>query len=194
MVSASDNLRAFIVCEVPEKQASMGRVNVPLERLQTWKSSRLNLATVIAKLLDIEFDAKEAEFKNALKIGMLPSKKGRRWVSLNYSPFALEINKHAVPINELLFFVNSSLSIDRERIEDLLERPVLDSEKAYTPSIERQEQRKSETQAMYQDWQDAYEKLRKKSTNKPKSWFAMQIAKLDIAQGRDSETIRKHLK
>lgn len=49
------------------------------------------------------------------------------------------------------------------------------------------------TQAMYADWHDEYLRLKKKHPNKSNSWISQQIAKLPIAQGKDSETIRKNM-
>ncbi len=34
-----DAQRAFIVCDDPDKQEQMGRIQVPLERLQQWQTS-----------------------------------------------------------------------------------------------------------------------------------------------------------
>lgn len=64
----------------------------------------------------------------------------------------------------------------------------------YTPSDVKREARKLETQAMYASWQKKYRELKRKSPDRPDSWHAGQIAKSDIANGRDAETIRKHMK
>lgn len=58
----------------------------------------------------------------------------------------------------------------------------------------RREQRKRETQAMYQDWQAEYQRLRESHPGKSKKWCANQIARLEMARGRDSETIRRRLR
>ena len=53
---------------------------------------------------------------------------------------------------------------------------------------------------MHQSWQDEYEKLIRENTNKPnqpkkaKGWYAYQISKLPIAQGRSEATIERILK
>jgi len=89
-------------------------------------------------------------------------------------------------------FENEQLFIDSDCIDDLLNRPPLQQDKTYTPSTNKRDARKLETLAMYQDWKDAYLKLSKQHPDKSKTWCSIQIAKMDIARGKDSETIRKN--
>jgi len=49
------------------------------------------------------------------------------------------------------------------------------------------------TQAMYQDWKDAYLSLIDEHPNKTDRWYATKIAKMDIAKNKDAETIRKNM-
>lgn len=48
---SEDAKRAFIVCDDPDQQDRMGRINVPPPRLQQWQASAKQLAVVIAGLL-----------------------------------------------------------------------------------------------------------------------------------------------
>jgi len=66
--------------------------------------------------------------------------------------------------------------------------------KAARGSIVRREARKLDTQAMYKRWQKAYREAVKLRPNKSDTWYSIHIAKMDIAKGRDAETIRKHMK
>ncbi len=185
--------RAFIICDNAEMQSQIGRVQIPFVRLQQWQSSVKQLASVIANLLGfkdkIEFSANQA----TIKLGMLKSSKGRRWVSLSCANLSLVINQHSVPIEDVLYFENEQLFIDSDCIDDLLNRPPLQQDKTYTPSTNKRDARKLETLAMYQDWKDAYLKLSKQHPDKSKTWCSIQIAKMDIAKGKDSETIRKNM-
>jgi hypothetical protein len=185
--------RAFIVCDDAEMQSQMGRVKVPLVRLQQWQGSAKQLAKVIAELLGltdkIAFSANQA----VIKLGMLKAEKGRRWVTLNGSDLSLEINQHTVPVDEVLYFENQQLVIDQNKINDLLNSESLSKGKKYTPSITKREAGKLETQAMYQDWKDEYLRLNEQHPNKGHKWFAFEISKMDIAKGRDAETIRKNM-
>lgn len=49
------------------------------------------------------------------------------------------------------------------------------------------------TQAMYEVWRKKYRELKRKNPNKVDTEISKMIKKMDIAQGRDSETIRKQM-
>ncbi|MEX0962939.1 MAG: hypothetical protein WDZ52_02705 [Pseudohongiellaceae bacterium] len=189
----TDRMRAFVVCEVPHKQAEMGRVAVQLERLQQWAVDSRMLARFMALQLGLEPARVQVTEAGVLRLGMVPSPRGRRWVSLLPSPLALEINQQRVPVNEVLFAGGGEISLDELRIQAMLAKEPEASGKAYTPSTDGRESRKQQTQAMYQDWHDAYVKLIKQHPNRPKTWYAHKISRLEIAKGKSSETIRKRL-
>lgn len=185
--------RAFIVCDDADMQGQMGRVKIPLVRLQQWQTSVKQFALAIAGLLGlndkIAFTANQA----VIKLGMLTSSKGRRWVTLNSADLSLEINQHNLPIDELLYFDDQQLVIDHNAVNALLNSEPLSKGKKYTPSIAKREAGKLETQAMYQNWKDEYLKLNGLHPNKPDTWYAAKIFKMEIAKGRDAETIRKNM-
>jgi len=185
--------RAFIVCDDADMQSQIGRVQVPLIQLQQWQSSVKQLAIVIADLLSfkdkIEFTANQP----TIKLGMLKSSIGQRWVSLNCADLSIVINQNSVPVDDVLYFENEQLFIDYDCINDLLNRHQLQQGKIYTPSTNKREAKKLETQAMYKDWNDAYLKILKSHPTKSKKWCSMKIAKMDIAKDKDSETIRRNL-
>lgn len=185
--------RAFIVCDDPNMQNQMGRVQIPLIRLQQWQGSVKQLSQVIANLLGLADKIAFAVNDPVIKLGMLKAPKGRRWVTLNSLDLSLEINKHSVPIDDVLYFEGEQLVVDQDAIDDLLSREPLTQGKPYIPSVNQREASKLKTQAMYQDWNDEYFRLTKLHPNKSKSWCAKQIAKMDIAQDKDSETIRKNI-
>ncbi len=185
--------RTFIVCEDAEMQSQMGRVKVPLVRLQQWQGSVKLLAKVIADLLGLKdkimFQADQA----VIQLGMLNSQKGRRWVTLNSADLSLEINQNPIPLDEVLFFDDIELIVDQNRIYDLVNSESLDKGKRYTPSTTKREARKLLTQAMYQDWKDAYLRLSEEHPRMSDPWIAKKISKMEIAKGRDAETIRKNM-
>lgn len=188
-----DKQRAFIVCDHPDMQTQMGRITVPLERLKQWKTSSKHFARVIANLLGFEGIANDKKEAGIYGLGMLKSDTGRRWVSLSVSPLSIVINQHATLVGDLLYIENSQLAIDHERISELLNNPTRNA-KDYTPNTDKREARKQTTQAMHQDWKDAYLASLKKHPKKSDTWHSQQIAKLPIAQGKSSETIRKNMK
>ncbi len=72
--------------------------------------------------------------------------------------------------------------------------PLTSADTRSTKNTARLEVRRLNTQSMYNSWQKEYRKLMKARPNKSKSWCSVQIAKMDISNGRDSETIRRNLK
>ena len=63
-----------------------------------------------------------------------------------------------------------------------------------TSNAVRREAGKRETEAKYRRWQAAYRKLKKTHKGRSGVWYSQQIARLAIADGRNPETIRKHMK
>lgn len=185
--------RAFVVCDDTDMQSQIGRIQIPLEQLQQWQSSVKQISIVIASLLNLKDKTIFSSDQPIIKLGMLKSKKGRRWVTFNSSDLSLEINQHTVPIEEVLYFEDQHLFIDLDYIDDLLTREPLSQSKTYTPSTVRREAKKLETQAMYQNWNDEYFRLKNLHPTKSKTWCSLQIAKMDIAKGKDAETIRRNL-
>lgn len=186
-------IRAFIVCDDAEMQSQMGRVKIPLLRLQQWQGSVKLLSQVVADLLGLKDKITFTANHPVIKLGMLKAQKGRRWVTLNGSDLSLEINQRTIPVDELLYFDGKQLVIDQNSIYDLLNSESLDKGKKYTPSTTKREASKLGTQAMYQDWKDEYLRLKEQHPNKPDTWCAAKIFKMDIAKGRDAETIRKNM-
>lgn len=193
VVLSDDSERAFIACDHSEMQSQMGRVAVPLVRLQQWQSSARKWAEVVAGLLGIESKPDHEKNNSTYRLGMLKSTKGRRWVSLNSKPLTLEINQYTVPLAELLYFEGNNLFIDQARVNDLLNSAAT-VDKSYRPDASKREARKLKTQAMYQEWRDEWASLRLKNSNKSKKWYSRQIEKLPTAQGNSAESIRKQLK
>ncbi len=185
--------RAFIVCDDADLQQQIGRVQIPLLRLQQWQCSVKQLVKVIADLLAFKNKLEFTTHQSVIKLGMLKGNKGRRWVSFICADLSLEVNQHTVPIDDVLFFEDEQLLIDHDLINDLLNRPSLNHGKTYTPSTNKRDAGKSITQAMYQDWKDEYVRLTKLHPTKSNTWVSIQIAKMDIAKGKSAEYIRKNM-
>lgn len=185
---------AFIVCDEPDMQSQMGKIEISLERLQQWKCSAKQFAEVIAGLLDIEDKIEYSLGQNNIRIGVLKGSKGRRWVSLNTNPLSLEINRHIMSVEEVLFFEGEQLTLDKLRINGLVNSDPQSKGKKYNPSTDKRAASKLKTKAMHQDWKDAYLKLKKEHSGKSDTWCALKITKMDISQGKSSETIRKNMK
>ncbi len=194
VVYTEEQQRAFIVCDDPDQQDHMGRIAVSLDRLQQWQTSAKQMAALIARLLGVTAKPTYQQESASYALGMLKRDSGRRVVSLTVQPLALVINQQPVELDELLYFDGDQLVIDRPRVDELLNTAPSPTGKAYNPDTSKREARKLATQAMYQDWNDAYRKFKQQYPDKKDSWHSFQIAKLPVAQGRDSETIRKKMK
>lgn len=198
-LASADNKahRTFVVCDHPEMQEQIGRIEIPTERLRQWKVTALQLARVIAGLLDIECKAEDRHGLANVRIGMVKGKNGRHWLSLSKSPLILEVDEQHLPLEEVLFFEHGVLRIDQPRISQLIDKAPGSGRKKYQPSTKKREAGKRTTEAMYEDWQEEYLRLRREHPDTVRhtdKWISKQIAKLEIARGRDSETIRKNMK
>lgn len=189
-----DAKRAFIVCDHADMQSHMGRIAVPLERLQQWQLSTKKIAAYIAGTLGLDAKPTYSKETASYKLGMLKGKDGRRLVTLFEQPLRLEIAGHVRPLEDILFFDGDTLALDLDRVQSMLALKPANVGKAYTPNTNKQEARKTATQAMYQNWRDEYQVLLRKNPNKSEEWYSNQIAKMKIAQGRSAGTIVKNMK
>lgn len=185
--------RAFIVCDNTEMQSQTGRIEIPLQGLQQWQCSFQQLVKIIAKLLSIDAKIENRLGQSNIRIGMLKGSKGRRWVSLNTSPLSIEINNHRMPLEEVLFFQDDQLVIDDFRIKEQLNSPSKNKDKKYEPSTSKREESKRKTQIRYQNWDDALLKLKKDKPRMSDRWYAIQIAKMPVAESKDFKTILRRM-
>jgi hypothetical protein len=106
---------------------------------------------------------------------------------------ALVSANNAVPLAELVGYSDGEYSVDGDMVRQLVDSAT-PADPRYTPSNARREARKLDTQAMYEAWRKAYRDLKKKRRNMTDVWYSQRIEKMDIANGRNAETIRKHMK
>jgi hypothetical protein len=198
----NEQRRSYIVCDDSEMQSQIGRILVLQEQLKQWQISVKNLALLLVNLLglnDPSFDASTLK-SDIIRLGMLKSTGGRQWASLCKQPLALDLNQELIPLTELLYCESNKIVLDHDRIKAVLavKQPI--KAKDYQSNTSKLEQRKAKTQAMYQSWQDEYEKLKRKKPTKPdqpkktKSWYAYKISKMEIAQGKSAATINRNIK
>jgi len=186
--------RHYAVCEDPIMYEQIGRMTIPAEQLNQWKFSFKQLAVLIADLLDLPCDIRYKADQKSIALGALKSKAaGRKSVVLNVEPLSLLVNQSELPVNELLYFEDNKLALDKDKIDHALNLKQSAQPKTYKPNVDKKEQRKTNTQAMYQDWQEHAIKLNKRHPTKSNKWLSQQIAKLAIAKGRNAETIRKSI-
>ena len=98
-----------------------------------------------------------------------------------------------LPLIELIEYHDNAYSLDEAMIHQLVDSATT-ADNRYTPSNARREARKLDTSAMHESWQQEFRKLKKKRSNMSDIWYSQQIAKMEIANGRSAETIRKNMK
>lgn len=189
----SSKIRYYAVCEDDYMHEQMGRMTIPPEQLNQWQCNTKQLIKIIARLLDIETEINFSVTTEQTRLAMLHSNAGRKWLTLIHQPLALEINQVIMPLEALLYFDGDSLALDKNQINHALNLKQPTTVKGYTPSTVKLENRKANTQAKYQDWQDEAIKLKKKNPTKVRTWISQQIAKMPIAQGKSAETIRRNI-
>ena len=189
----SGQLRAFVVCEMPDMQAQMGRVAIAPRRLRQWQATPRMLARFLMMKLQLAGELPSSSKLLSLPLGMLPGPHGRRWVRLVLSPLSLEINRQCAPLSELLGVNEDQIELDWPRVTAMLSRESDSKDKPCAPSIEKREARKLATAAMRQDWRDAHADLARQHPGMGKRWYSLKIARMPVACGRDAETIRKQL-
>ncbi|MBK7004479.1 MAG: hypothetical protein IPH37_04465 [Burkholderiales bacterium] len=105
---------------------------------------------------------------------------------------ALTAGNSTIPLADLVSFEDGSFSVDAVIVRQMVDTaPLADSR--HTPTTAKREVRKAGTQANYAVWQKEYRKLLKAKPGNTENWYAKQIEKMPIAQGRNYSTIKKHM-
>lgn len=179
---------SFIVCD---KRDDINRVSVSADRLMQWRCDADAVCGFIAASLGLRRSDQHPADAGLLNIGMASGEKRSQMLSLRADgELALVAANNAVPLAELVGYRDGEYSVDGDMICQLVDSAI----PRYTPSNARREARKLATQAMYEGWRKAYRDLKKQHRNMTGVWYSLRIEKMDIANGRSAETIRKHMK
>lgn len=181
----------FVLCD---KRDDINRVPVSAERLRQWRCGVEALGAFLAQSLGIQSESHRKAGDGLWELGLVAAKKRSQMVCLKANE-ALELvaGQTAVPLAELVRFGADGYSVDCEAIRQLVDAANT-GDNRYTPSNARREARKLDTQAVHKRWQNEYRAQKKSRPEMSDVWFAQQIAKLSIGNGRSAETIRKHMK
>lgn len=183
--------RAFIVCD---KRDDINRVAIPLTRLIQWKCSAEAVCGFVAASLALRRTDKPTASAKLWEVGIVTGNKRSQMLCLQTdSELIVTAGNSQIPLAELIVYQEGSYSLDSRIIRQLVDASTT-ADKRYTPSNTKREAGKLNTQSMYITWQKEYRKLKKNNPNKSDIWYSIQLAKLEIAKGRDSETIRKSMK
>ena len=182
---------SFIDCD---KRDDVGQVPVPVERLQQWRCTTDAVCGFIAASLGLRRSDKRLPVDvDSLEIGVASGHKRIQMLCLQTAgELFLVAGGNKVPLAEAIAYGEDTYSVDGSMIRLLVDAATTADDR-YTPSNAKREARKLETQAMYKEWKKAYRDLSKNHKGRPNTWYAQQIAKMPIAQGRNASTIKKHM-
>lgn len=188
---ATGNPASFVVCD---KRSDINRVPIAAQRLTQWRCEADAVVGFIAASLGVRRSEQPPHDARLLNIGIARGDKRSQMLCLRAEGgLALVAGNNALPLAELIDHNDGAYSLDAELIRQLVDAATTADDR-YTPTTTRREARKLATQAMYTDWQRAYRDLKRKRPGMGDVWYSQQIAKMDLAKGRDAETIRKHMK
>ncbi|MDO8294448.1 MAG: hypothetical protein Q7T29_16535 [Gallionella sp.] len=184
---------SFIVCD---KRSDINRVPVSTERLAQWRCNTDAVCGFIASSLALRRSDKQATSADLFEIGIATGDKRSQMLCLQANgALVLVAGGNLLPLVELVEYHDGAYSLDGAMVRQLVDAATT-ADNRYTPSNAKREARKLGTQAMYASWQKAYRDLYKKHNlrNMSETWYSQQIAKMEIAKGRDASTIKKHMK
>ena len=190
VVNQLERSNSFIVCD---KRDDINRVLVMAEQLVQWRCSIDLVCQFIGESLQLSRSTKTDSLNHRWEVGIARGNKRRQMLCLQAGKgLFLVVGESSMPLVELLDFNESHYLLDHEVIKQLVDSATT-AESRYTPSQAQREVRRLNTQDMYKAWKDKYRQLKKSDPTKSATWYASRIAKLDIAQGRSAETIRKNM-
>jgi len=182
---------SFIVCD---KRSDINRVPVPAGRLIQWQCNADLICGFVASSLGMRGPQKRANIADRWEIGMVFGDKHSQMLCLDTSgTLTLIVGNSKVPLAEFIELHDGRYSIDAMPIRQLADATTT-SDNRYTPSTVRIEARKLKTKTMYESWRKEYRAWRRIRPGMSDVWYSRQIAKMDIAQNKAAETIRKKMK
>lgn len=191
MPATAGTPESFVVCD---KRSDINRVAISAERLIQWKCNADMVSRFVATSLDLNLSNRQITGSGLWEIGMAFGDKRSQMLCLEANgTLDLVAGNNSVPLAEVIEYNDSSYSLDGSKIRNLVDSATT-ADPRYTPTNVKREARKLNTQAIYESWSKAYRKLRKKRPNMSDVWYSRKIAKMDLAKGRNAETIRKKMK
>ena len=183
-------LAQFIVCD---KRSDINRVAITSERVTQWTCDAEAIARFVAGQLGLRPSGRRADGSGLLHLGLAAGDTRRQMLCLRtHGDVALVAADTAVPLADLVDFDHGTYALDTDAIRHFVDSATT-ADPRYTPSTVQREASKLDTQARHERWRTAHRDLRKRRPNMPKGWYAQQLAKQQIAEGRSAATIRKHL-
>lgn len=183
--------RAFISCD---KRNDTSRVAISFEKLNRWQCNINMLCQFITLNLKLHQTQQSATNDRLHMIGMASGNKRNQMLCLQTDDIvSLVAGNSKLPLIELIDYHNGVFLLDDAMIHQLIDNSTTADDR-YTPNNARREARKLDTAAMHESWQKEYRALKKRRPGMSEIWYSQQIAKMEIANGRSADTIRKKMK
>ena len=181
---------SFVVCD---KRSDTNRVPVTAARLAQWRCDAQAVCGFVAASLGLQQTTVQPTEAGLLPIGVARGDKRSQMLCLRIQGYlALVAGADAVPLADLIDFEDGSFTLDDSVIRQMVDAATT-ADPRHTPSTAKREARKLDTQAMYAAWKKEYRALKKRRPNMSDVWYSEQIAKTDVAQGRNASTIKKNM-
>lgn len=185
-----DDFASFIVCD---KRSDTNRVNVSADLLIQWRCSAESIARFIANCLSFQPRLKQTNEPRVIELGMATGNRRSQMLCLNFDGVVtIQAGSNRIVLADIVLFSGGRYKLDEKRIQRLVDSSVT-ADARHTPNTARREAGKLDTQAMYSAWKAELKKLRKSRPKMSNVWDSRRIAQMDIAQGREAETIRRKM-
>jgi hypothetical protein len=189
--TAAGSKASFIVCD---KRSDINRVPVSANWLTQWQSNAELACGFIAASLGLRRTGRQTANTDLCEIGVATGNKRSQMLRLQANgELTLVVGDNKVPLAELITFGDGQYSLDGNIIRQMVDAATT-ADNRYTPSQVKREARKLKTKAVHESWKRKYRELKRTIPGKPDTWYAQKISRMDIAQNRDPETIRKNMK
>lgn len=182
---------SFIVCD---KRSDTNRVQVSPELLIQWQCSIDLVIGFIATNLGLRRSTRQTSRAGLREIGIATGYKRSQMLCLQTrGELALVAGDSKIPVAELVAFRNGKFVLHADMVRRLVDAATTADER-YTPSDDKREARKLQTQVKHEIVQNKYRELKRLRPEQTDKLIAQQIFKLKIVQGLTVETIRKNMK
>jgi hypothetical protein len=112
---------AFVACET---RSEMGKVKIPLARLQQWQLTQTQIARWVSKAINLKGKPEKDATSTTFKLGTVQGK--ARLVELHLDlndPVSLKASGHMLPLNEIIFFADGQPGIDQAAVLAMADLP-----------------------------------------------------------------------
>jgi len=181
----------FVVCD---KRSDINRVAIPAGQLAQWQASMVGVGKFIAENLAMRWQGTTVMSGDVLEIGIVKAARKSQMLCLRSTRgLVLVAGTSELPLIDIVAFADGRYLVDSELVDQLVNNSTT-SDARYTPSNARREAGKLNTKARIESWRKEYRRRKKRHPDRSDRWCAIQISKMDIGEGRSSETIRKNMK